>query len=320
MGQAATVSPGDVTAARHDLGAGCHAWIPATGGWGLSNAGLVVGDGAALLVDTLFDLRLTRRMLAAFADLTDVAPVATVVNTHGNGDHWFGNELVPAAEVVASDAAAREMELVGPAEVMALFDLPAPTGPFVRGVFGSFHFADVTPRYPTRTFSGRLTLDVGGVAVELIEVGPAHTDGDVIVYVPSARTVFTGDILFNGSTPIVWSGPVDGWLDACRLLTDLDVDHIVPGHGAITGKHGVRATQRYLQDVYAEAAAAFAAGLGPGEAARDIARRDARRFAAPPEAERLAANVYAVYRELDPARTPLPGPHLFGCMAALLEA
>jgi hypothetical protein len=72
--------------------------------------------------------------------------------------------------------------------------------------------------------------------------------------------------------------------------------------------------------VYGEATAAYAAGLGPDEAARDIARRDAGGFAGRPEAERLAANVHAVYRELDPTRAVPHGPHLFGCMAALLEA
>ena len=305
---------------RQDLGGGCHAWLQPDGGWGLSNAGLVVGDGAALLVDTLFDLRLTRRMLAAFAELTAGAPITTVVNTHGNGDHWFGNELLPDAEIVASAAAAREMRQVGPAQVLDLLGMPGPTGRFARSVFGAFEFAEVTPRYPTRTFAGRLVLEVGGVEIELIEVGPAHTGGDVVVHVPSARVVFAGDILFNGGTPIVWAGPVGGWIDACQLLLDLDVDTIVPGHGPVAGKSSVRAAQDYLRLVHAEATLAYAAGLGPDEAARDIARRDVGGYAGRPESERLAANVHAVYRELDPCLPVPQGPHLFGCMAALLEA
>ena len=310
----------ETRAGRHDLGAGCYAWVQPDGGWGLSNAGLVRGAGASLLVDTLFDLRLTRRMLAAFDDVTAGAPITTVVNTHGNGDHWFGNELLPDAEVVASAAAAQEMREVGPAEVLGLLGLPDAVAHFTRRIFGSFHFAEVTPHYPTRTFSGRLNLDVGGVEVQLIEVGPAHTTGDVLVHVPSARTVFVGDILFNGGTPIIWAGSIGGWLAACQLLLDLDVDTLVPGHGPVTGKSSVVAAQEYLRFVHAEAAATYAAGLGPDEAARDIARRDSGSFATRPEAERLAANVYAVYRELDPTMPAPHGPHLFGCMAALLEA
>ena len=92
----------------HDLGDGCHAWLQPDGGWGWSNSGLVTGGGASLLVDTLFDLVTTRQMLDGIRPLTDRAPLTTVVNTHSDGDHCFGNELVasPGVEIIASDAAA----------------------------------------------------------------------------------------------------------------------------------------------------------------------------------------------------------------------
>ncbi len=77
-----------------EAGEGCHAYVQGDGSWGWSNAGLVLGDGCSLLVDTLFDLPLTAEMLAAFATRTATAPIGTVVNTHANGDHCYGNELV----------------------------------------------------------------------------------------------------------------------------------------------------------------------------------------------------------------------------------
>ncbi len=80
----------------HDLGDGCHAWLQPDGGWGWSNSGLVTGGGASLLVDTLFDLVTTRQMLDGIRSLTDRAPLTAVVNTHSDGDHCFGNELVPS--------------------------------------------------------------------------------------------------------------------------------------------------------------------------------------------------------------------------------
>lgn len=300
------------------LGSDVHAWLQPDGGWGLSNAGLVVGDGESLLVDTLFDLRLTRRMLDAMAPLTADAPISTVVNTHANGDHWFGNELVAGAEIVASKAAAAEMHQVGPKDLLGLYDMSPPGGPFARDIFGRFHFEEITPRLPTRTFTGRLTLDVGGVEVHLIEVGPAHTAGDVIVHVPSAGVVFTGDIVFNGGTPIVWEGPVSGWLAACEVLVGLDAAIVVPGHGPVADISCVHETAAYLHFVQDRARAAFASGVDPQEAARVIARADATQFSSRPEAERLVANVHAVYRELDPARAPVPPPELFGCMAELV--
>ena len=78
-----------------------HAWLQPNGALGESNACLVVGDGASLLVDTLWDPPLTRRMLAAMAPLTADAPIATLVNSHSDGDHWWGNQELAGAEIVA---------------------------------------------------------------------------------------------------------------------------------------------------------------------------------------------------------------------------
>ena len=74
------------------VGEGVFAWLQPNGEWGESNAGVVVGDGEALLIDTLFDLRLTQRMLDAVAERVHV-PIRTLVNTHSDGDHVFGNQL-----------------------------------------------------------------------------------------------------------------------------------------------------------------------------------------------------------------------------------
>ena len=88
------------TKGLHELGDGCYAYLQPDGSWGWSNAGLVVGDGASLLVDTLFDLKLTAEMLDAMQHATRVAPIATAVNTHANGDHCYGNQLLDGAEII----------------------------------------------------------------------------------------------------------------------------------------------------------------------------------------------------------------------------
>src|SRR3954464_9726706 len=93
-----------------EVGDDCHAYLQGDGSWGWSNAGLIVGDGTSLLVDTLFDLRLTQRMLDAMAPMTTTAPIAQVVNTHANGDHCYGNILVGEAEIIATTATAEEMK------------------------------------------------------------------------------------------------------------------------------------------------------------------------------------------------------------------
>lgn len=299
---------------RIALGNGCHAWIAEARGWGMSNAGLVTGRGASLLVDTLYDLRLTENMLDALAPLTAAAPISTVVNTHGNGDHWFGNQLVAHAEIVAARGSVADMRQVGPAEMRALTAMDTPAGRFARRAFGRFHYDGNEPVLPHRVFDGESVLDVGGTEVHLIDVGPAHSAGDTIVHVPRAGVVYTGDIVFARAAPIVWHGPFARWLAACDLLLGLDADTVVPGHGPVTTKQTVREIRDYLEFVHEQATVRFTAGMPVMDAARDIRPG---RFADLDESERLAVNVHTVYRELDPALPPLDGPGLFGCMAEL---
>jgi glyoxylase-like metal-dependent hydrolase (beta-lactamase superfamily II) len=291
----------------HEAGEGCWAYVQRDGSWGWSNAGLVVADGRSLLVDTLFDLVLTAEMLDAFGNHTSGAPIDTVVNTHANGDHCYGNELVADAEIIATTAAAAEMAEVPPALLAGLTSAPGEVGDLFRSFFGAFHFDGITPTLPTRTFEGRLSLDVAGREIELIEVGPAHTRGDLLVHVPDTRTVFTGDILFIDGTPIVWTGPLSNWIAACDLMLGMDVDVVVPGHGPLTDKAGVTAVRDYLEFVDAEATARHEAGMDAFDAAREIAAEvgAGSAFAAWGEAGRIAVNVETVYRTLDPAhRTP----------------
>ena len=314
---------GDYTLGLHELGDGCHAYLQPDGGWGWSNAGLVVGDGQSLLIDTLFDLDLTASMLDSMADVTAAAPVGTVVNTHANGDHCYGNGEVtrrlPDVAIVASNATAHEMADVPPSMLAALNKAPGDVGELFRSFFGEFNFDGIELVPPTTTFDGRLELGVGGRTVELIEVGPAHTAGDTIVHVPHARTVYTGDILFIGGTPIVWAGPLSNWIAACDLMLRLGVETVVPGHGPVTDTDGIRAVRDYLVVVDQQATAAHDSGADAFDAARDIARLLAAddRFAGWGEAGRIAVNVETVYRTLDPAHTTPDVVEQFRRMAVL---
>jgi cyclase len=307
------VAPGYVEG-LHEVADGVFAYLQPDGGWGWSNAGLLVGDGTSLLVDTLFDLRLTRRMLDAMAPHVRAAPIGTLVNTHANGDHCYGNELVVGAEIVASQAAAEEMAEVPPAMLAALNADPGEVGRLFRSFFGAFDFEGITPTLPTRTFEGRLEVEVGGRVAELIEVGPAHTRGDVLAYLPRERVVFTGDILFIGGTPIAWAGPLSNWIAACDLIGGMDVDVVVPGHGPVTDKSGVVTVRDELAFVEREATARHGAGLSAWDAAQEIFRLAPGDLG---EAGRVAVNVETVYRSLDPAYRSADVVELFRRMAAL---
>ena len=301
----------------HETGNGIYAYLQPDGGWGWSNAGLIVDDGSSLLVDTLFDAVLTREMLDVMADASGVTAEAidTVVNTHANGDHTHGNGLCTKAEVIASEASAREMESFTPAMMQSFMDSAetlGEAGDYLKDVFGPFDFASVAEKLPTKTFSDELRLNVGAKSIHLLEVGPAHTRGDVLVHVPEDRTIYTGDILFIEGTPLMWAGPVANWIRACDRIIGLDPEVIVPGHGPITDVAGVAQVKAYLQYIEGEARARFDAGLSVREAALDIALGDFDRWI---DAERIAINVDTLYREFSGIKGSTDTLEMFGLMA-----
>lgn len=287
----------DVPKTLRQVGSGTYAYVQHDGSWGWSNSGLVVDGEQALVVDTLFDLRLTRELLDAYGRVLSAgAAITTLVNTHANGDHTFGNQLLGGARIVASRATAAEMSDVPPALLAAMMR-QAPQmgllGEFLTRIFGPFDFEGIELAVPTETFDGEITLRVGTKDVRLVEVGPAHTRGDTIVVVPSDRVVYTADILFVGGHPIMWEGPVENWVRALDLVLALDVDTVVPGHGPVTDKRAVTALRDYFTYVDREARARFDAGMSAMDAALDISLAD---FAGWGDAERMAANVRTLYR------------------------
>ena len=310
------------TKGLHDLGNGGYAWLQPDGGWGWSNAGLIVDGGESLIVDTLFDVPLTREMLAAMrkAEPKAAARIKTVVNTHHNGDHCNGNECCQGAEIIAHKLA-REAMTHEPPELLAGFLDLAPQlgdlGIFIRKAFGPFDFKGVTQTLPTTTFETEITRHVGDKLVKIMHVGPAHTPGDALVHVPADKVVFTGDILFIEGHPIMWEGPVENWISACDRILAMDVETVVPGHGPITDKRGVKAVRDYLVYVRNEARRRYDAGLSAFEAAQDIDMSDYDSWG---DGERIVVNVATLYKEFSGDNTPNDAASLFGQMAAIARA
>jgi glyoxylase-like metal-dependent hydrolase (beta-lactamase superfamily II) len=292
----------------HELGPGTWAWLWPPGSWGAANGGVIVSGDQAVLVDTPWTLDRTRQLLGWIQRQVPGVKVSTVVNSHPNGDHCWGNQLLPDAEIVASAATAHGMhDEIGPAAMTAMrADTPpdSPLGRYMRRFFAGYDWTGITLVPATRTFTGATTVTVGDRVVELIQVGPAHTDGDVIVHVPDASVVYTGDILFAGDHPVMWSGPIDGWIAACDTIATTGARTVVPGHGPVTDQAGVAAMRGYLVQVAELATAAFNRGVGWQEAAAQIAAAGPAGWR---HAERLAVTVGVIYRHLghpDPPTRP----------------
>ncbi|MBW2180157.1 MAG: MBL fold metallo-hydrolase [Deltaproteobacteria bacterium] len=273
-----------------------HACLQPDKGIGTSNAGLI-NSGDGLAVDTFWDLPHTRKMIELYAGVRS-EPVKYVVNTHENGDHIWGNQLFEGAEIIASQACADAFGISESPEMLqavkSMVDNPDPVlAGFAKNLAG-WDFTGIELTKPSRTFDEELTLNLDGIGARLIMVGPAHTPGDVIVYLPERGVVFAGDVVFSLCTPVGWQGSYEKWFAAMDLIIEFAPDVIVPGHGPLCGIEGAREFKAYLQYVRQESKTHFDAGLSSMDACKKI---DLGPYADWTEPERLFFNVERAYRE-----------------------
>lgn len=289
-------------------------------GLGWSNAGLIAGRAEALLVGTLFDLPMTRKMLQEIAKKVG-RPIRRVVNTHHNGDHFWGNQLVSGAEIIAHRMFRAEMMKMTPDASLAMMAMPAdtPTLALLQKALEPFDFSGIELTPPTLVFDNHLTLYIDDREVELIHVGPAHTATDVIVFFPEEKVLFAGDIIFRLCTPIGWEGTFHHWTSALDRIVGLGPEKIVPGHGPLCGTEGAIEMREYLQYVYKEARVCFEREMTEKEAAKRI---DLGPYARWTEPERIIFNVARAYREFrgEPHDAPVDFFEMANVMAEMKQA
>jgi glyoxylase-like metal-dependent hydrolase (beta-lactamase superfamily II) len=264
-------------------------------GLGWSNSGFI-NSGGGLVVDTFWDLRSTRELVENYSRVWS-EPARRVLNTHHNGDHCYGNQLFPQSEIIGHRLCAAALAHENPSRLQmlrAMTNSPDPAMAALARALSVWDFDGIELKAPTTLIEDRLELDLDGVAVNLIHVGPAHTAGDVIAHLPERRVVFAGDVLFRLCTPIGWDGTFDGWINALDRIVALDPEVVVPGHGPLCGVEGPREMKSYLEYVRAESRLYFDAGLSALEAAKKI---DLGPYADWTEPERILFSVERAYRE-----------------------
>jgi glyoxylase-like metal-dependent hydrolase (beta-lactamase superfamily II) len=182
-----------------------------------------------------------------------------------------------------------------------------------------YNFDGIELALPTTLFDTRYELDLDGTEVHLIYVGPCHQVGDTIIHVPKERVVFAGDVLFRQCTPMGWTGSFEKWFQCLDLISELDPDVIVPGHGPLCGIEGVTEMKAYLQYVRDESKRCFDAGLTSLEAAKRIEFGPYAEWRAP---ARLYMNVERAYREFrnEPPDASWDSPATFDAIYRVAKA
>lgn len=217
-----------------------------------ANAGIVIGRDGVLVVDTLVSAKEGERFLSDIRKVTD-KPIKYVVNTHTHLDHAFGNcVFAKLGATVISQQADRDMLAKTGAEVLknaANFGLTPEQMEGTEIVL------------PSLTFETKMTIDLGDETVELIRTAPSHTAGSTVVYIPSKKLLFAGDILFTDFHPYLADGDLAGWTRTLDMLLAMDLEKIVPGHGPLSGKQDLREMKAYLALFDAKAQALASSGM-----------------------------------------------------------
>jgi len=201
----------------------------AMGGSG-ANCGFVVGDKDVLVVDSKMTADSSRQMLAEIAKITPL-PVRTLALTHSDADHVNGlGAFPPGLRIYAQERTKKDME--------DAFGKDAALKPLLAYL-------------PNQLVGDSLEFKLGAETVRLLFFGPAHTSGDMIVYLPAQKTAFVGDLLFVGRDPLIHrqkGGSSFGLVKALKALLALDADTYLSGHAAPLKKSDVEGLVRSIEE------------------------------------------------------------------------
>ncbi|GGS69946.1 MBL fold metallo-hydrolase [Planobispora rosea] len=270
---------------------GVYAYIQPDGSWWINNTGFLAGRRGVISIDSCATERRTTAYREAIRAVTD-RPVTTLVNTHHHGDHTFGNFAFPEATIVGHEQTRERVIEEGISEYLDVAWTPVEWG-------------DLRTDPPFLTYTDGVTLYSDDLRCEVRHVGvAAHTTNDSIVWIPERRVLFSGDLVFNESTPFVLMGSVVG---ALRVLDDLEAlgaRTIVPGHGGVCGPGALGQVRGYLRFVLDTAERGRKAGLSPLETARET---DLGEYGGMRDSERIVGNLHRAYADLDglPAGAPI---------------
>jgi cyclase len=284
-----------------------YAYFQAKGSWFRSNAGLIVGSEYAVVVDSLATVGLTQNFINEIKKVTD-KPVRFLVNTHHHGDHLWGNHLFEEATVICHNKC-REQVLS-----TQMYD-PA----ILNAYYPDFDFQGIQITPPDITFDEDLTMHIDGREIRLIHFKPAHTPGDILIYLPQERVIFAGDLLFLYSTPVGFEASFQGWIETLDNMSELDATIYVPGHGPLCGNKGVHECREYLALIEKEGLQRFNDGMSASDAARDINLGRFRKWA---NWERIVINMDRLYREFrgEEPNSPIDRVALFEQVQQLLDS
>ena len=232
-----------------------HAW--AYTAEGDPNTGIVIGDDCVLVADTQATPAMAADVVRRIREVTD-KPIRYVVLTHYHAVRVLGAAGYGAEHILASQDT-RDL-IVERGEQ----DKASEIGRFPR-LFQNVETVPPGLTWPTMTFTGKMTLWLGKLEVQLIQLGRGHTKGDTVVWLPQERTLLSGDLVEFGATPYAGDAYFKDWPQTLDNIAALKPAALVPGRGAALTTpaevaEGLTGTRNFISDVYASVQEGVKAG------------------------------------------------------------
>jgi glyoxylase-like metal-dependent hydrolase (beta-lactamase superfamily II) len=230
-----------------------------------SNAGVIIGERDVMVVDSLTNATMTQNLLSEIRGITD-KPIRFLLNTHAHADHVYTNHFFPEATVISTHRCRAQTEANQKSQNKhdELFTRLFPDVEFGGG------------RYTIQnmSISGSLTFYQGEREVRALELGPGHSESDMIVHLPREKIVFCGDLFVNGMPPLPSEGNVTRTIANYKAIEALEAQIYVPGHGAPGMLADVRAQRVQLEGAFQRIMECFEKGIGYDGALKAFAGDD----------------------------------------------
>ena len=195
------------------------------------NSGVIIGDDSVMVVEAQATPRLARKVIEEIRKVTD-KPITHLALTHYHAVRVLGASAYGAPQILMSEKARAMVAERGQEDWDSEFQR------FPRLFEGHEEIPGLT--WPTTTFSGKMSVYLGQRRIDLMHLGRAHTAGDIVIHVPDANVMFTGDIVEYKSACYCGDGHFQDWPQTLEAIRAFDLDAIAPGRGdALTGREKV---------------------------------------------------------------------------------
>ena len=224
------------------------------------NTGIIIGDDAVMVIDTQATPVMAQDVIRRIREITD-KPIKYVVMSHYHAVRVLGASAYMAEGGEQIIASRDTYDLV---VERGQFDKDSEIGRFPR-LFQNVESIPEGLTWPTMTFEGRMSIWLGKLEVQLIQLGRGHTKGDTVAWIPSERILFSGDLVEFDATPYAGDAYFKDWPQTLDKVAALQPEKLVPGRGAaLTSPEQVQAglagTRDFIQDLYQSVQAGVAAG------------------------------------------------------------